>query len=105
MPHYRPHGFVPHLLPHRKIEYFDLPERETNRAHCLLALKHDSKPCKLGEAGKFGASAMIQLNLSARADHCILKLACTIAEFTGSKKIQAAHWADALQCPPKLILS
>ena len=40
--------------------------------------------------------AMTQLNLSARAYHRILKLARTIAELTGGKKIQSAHLADAL---------
>jgi predicted ATPase with chaperone activity len=39
---------------------------------------------------------MIQLNLSVRADHCVFKLARTIADLTGSKKIQSAHLADAL---------
>jgi hypothetical protein len=29
----------------------------------------------------------------------------TIAELTGGKKIQSAHLADALQYPPKLMLS
>ena len=43
-----------------------------------------------------GRAAMTQLNLSALADHCICKLACTIAELTGGKKIQSAHLADAL---------
>jgi magnesium chelatase family protein len=48
---------------------------------------------------------MTQLNLSALAYHCIYKLELTIAELTGSKKIQSAHLADALQYPPKLMLS
>ena len=71
-----------------------------------MALKHNSKTCKPDEAGdSLVRVAMTQLNLSARAYHRILKLARTIAELTGGKKIQSAHLADALQYPPKLMLS
>jgi magnesium chelatase family protein len=71
-----------------------------------LALKHNSKTCKLDEVGdNLVRVAMTQLNLSALADHRIFKLARTIAELTGGKKIQSVHLADALQYPPKLMLS
>jgi len=40
--------------------------------------------------------AMSQMNLLARAYHCILKLARTIADLAGNEEIQSAHLADAL---------
>jgi predicted ATPase with chaperone activity len=41
-------------------------------------------------------AAMSQLNLSARACHRILELACTIADLVGSEEIQSVHRAEAL---------
>jgi magnesium chelatase family protein len=49
-------------------------------------------------------AAMIQLNLSARAYHRILKLARTIANLAGSEEIQSAHLAEALQYRPKIMM-
>ena len=50
--------------------------------------------CKLHDEGQsLMRAAMSQLNLSARAYHCILKLARTIADL-----------AEALQCRPKMML-
>jgi magnesium chelatase family protein len=46
-----------------------------------------------------------QMNLSARADHRILKLACTIADLAGREEIQSVHLAEALQYRPKLMLN
>jgi magnesium chelatase family protein len=46
-------------------------------------------------------AAMSQLNLSARAYHRILKLACTIADLPGSEEIQSPCLAEALQYRPK----
>ena len=43
--------------------------------------------------------AMTQLNLSAGADHPILKLARTIADLVGSEEIQSVHLAEALHVP------
>lgn len=48
--------------------------------------------------------AMIQLNLSARGYHRVLKLARTIADLAGSAEIRSVHLAEGLQYRPKLIL-
>ena len=45
-----------------------------------------------------------QLNLLARAYHCILKLARTIADLAGNENIQSTHLAEALQYRPKLMM-
>jgi magnesium chelatase family protein len=61
--------------------------------------------CKLQDEGQsLMRAAMSQLNLSARAYHRILKLACTIADLAGSEEIQSTHLAEALQYRPKLML-
>ena len=61
--------------------------------------------CRLQDEGqRLMRAAMTQLNLSARAYHCILKLAHTIADLAGSEEIQSAHLAEALQYRPKLMI-
>jgi magnesium chelatase family protein len=50
-------------------------------------------------------AAMSQLNLSARAYHCILKLSRTIVDLAGSEDIQSPHLAEALQYRLKLMMS
>jgi len=49
-------------------------------------------------------AAMSQLQLSARAYHCILKLARTITDLAGSETIQPPHLAEALQYRPKIMM-
>jgi magnesium chelatase family protein len=49
-------------------------------------------------------SAMLQMQLSARAYHRILKLARTIADLAGSENISTPHLAEALQYRPRLML-
>ena len=63
------------------------------------------KFCKLDESSEsLMCSAMSRMNLSARADHRILKLARTIADLGGSETIQPPHLAEALQYGPKLMV-
>jgi len=55
------------------------------------------KYCKLDDAGNaLIRTAMSQLQLSARAFHRVLKLARTIADLAGSKAVQPAHLAEAI---------
>jgi magnesium chelatase family protein len=62
--------------------------------------------CQLQNEGQnLMQAAMSQLQLSARADHRILKLSRTIADLAGSEEIQSAHLAEALQYRQKLMLS
>jgi len=62
--------------------------------------------CKLLEdAQSLMRAAITQLNLSAHADHRILKLPRPIADLAGCEEIQSVHLAEALQYQPKLMLS
>jgi len=61
--------------------------------------------CKLQDEGqRLMWAAMMQLNLSARGYHRILKLARTIADLVGSEEIQSAHLTEALPDMPKLMI-
>jgi len=61
--------------------------------------------CRLpDESQRLMRAAMMQLNLSARAYHRILKLACTIADLAGCEEIQSVHLAEALQYRLKLTI-
>ena len=58
--------------------------------------------CPLDDAGRaLVRQAMTQLQLSARAFHCILKLARTIADLAGEDRIRTVHLAEALQYRPR----
>ena len=59
--------------------------------------------CALDEKGRqLIKNSTIQLNLSARAYHKILKISRTIADLEGSEKILLNHLAEALQYRPKI---
>jgi magnesium chelatase family protein len=61
--------------------------------------------CALDETGRnLMRSAMLQMQLSARAYHRILKLARTIADLAGAEAITTLHLAEALQYRPRLLL-
>jgi magnesium chelatase family protein len=61
--------------------------------------------CKLQDEGQsLMWAAMMQLNLSARAYHRILKLARTIADLAGSEDIQSVHLEEARHYRPKLMI-
>jgi len=58
--------------------------------------------CRLDDAGKsLLRAAMMQLGMSARAFHRILKLARTIADLDGADTIQTPHLAEAIQYRPR----
>lgn len=60
--------------------------------------------CELDEAGRnLMKTASMQLQLSARAYHRVLKLARTIADLSGSERITSPHLAEALQYRPRLM--
>ena len=60
------------------------------------------KFCQLDEKSQnLLKNAAMQLNLSARAYHRVLKLARTIADLENSTQIHPQHLAEALQYRPK----
>lgn len=63
-----------------------------------LSVKEIDRYCALDAASEnLLKQAISRLNLSARAYHRILKLARTIADLTGSEKINNQHVAEAIQ--------
>jgi len=68
-----------------------------------MTAKNIKKYCQLDEEeGNFLRQAVVQMDLSARAYHRILKVARTIADLAGSEKIESNHLAEALQYRPQL---
>jgi magnesium chelatase family protein len=54
------------------------------------------KFCQLQDKSQSLMRSMSQLQLSVRAYHRILKLACTIADLSGIEDIRSVHLAQAL---------
>jgi magnesium chelatase family protein len=85
------------------------PQKVTSPMH--IQSNADMRPaevrkfCELDDTGRaLMKSAMSQLQLSARAYHRILKLACTIADLAGAEQIGVSHLAEALQYRPKSMI-
>jgi magnesium chelatase family protein len=58
--------------------------------------------CQVDEAGRsLLKAAMLQLAMSARAFHRVLKLVRTIADLAGSERIETSHLAEAIQYRPR----
>jgi len=66
-----------------------------------MTAKNIKKYCQLDlEEQNFLRQAVVQMNLSARAYHRILKVARTIADLAGEQNIKTSHLAEALQYRP-----
>ena len=84
-------------------------ERQRARfAETLLTCNAEMGPgevrtiCRVDEAGRaLVRAAMRQLQMSARAFHRILKLARTVADLSGSDRIETPHLAEAIQYRPR----
>ncbi len=67
-----------------------------------MTAKNIKKYCQLDtEEENFLRQAVVQMDLSARAYHRILKVSRTIADLAGTEKIQSSHLAEALQYRPQ----
>jgi len=65
---------------------------------------HIREYCEVDEAGRSlmrAATRSVQLGMSARSFHRVLKLARTIADLEGAEQIRSAHLAEALQYRPR----
>jgi len=72
--------------------------KRQNKANFALGTKYIEMVCQPDEAGlTLLKTAIIRLNLSARAYHRILKLARTVAGVAGDVDIQATYIAEAVQ--------
>jgi len=80
-----------------------------SKADSTIACNADLRPAEvrrfyqLDDTGRaLMKTAMVQLQLSARAYHRVLKLARTIADLAGAQEIAPSHLAEALQYRPRM---
>ena len=67
-----------------------------------MTAKNIKKYCKLDEKEEiFLRQAVVQMDLTARAYHRILKVARTVADLAGVEKIESSHLGEALQYRPQ----
>jgi magnesium chelatase family protein len=67
-----------------------------------MTAKNIKKYCQLDEEEEdFLHQAVVQMDLSARAYHRILKVARTVADLSGREKIESKYLAEALQYRPQ----
>jgi magnesium chelatase family protein len=84
---------------------FSIGEAKDNVCNADMRIGEVRQFCGLQPEGQnLMRVSMSQLNLSALAYHRILKLSCTIADLAGSEDIQSAHFAEALQYRPKIMM-
>jgi magnesium chelatase family protein len=68
------------------------------KPNCELTARETDKQCRADAAATaLLKSAIVRLNLSARAYHRVLRLALTIADVAGADMIAPAHVAEAVQ--------
>jgi magnesium chelatase family protein len=60
--------------------------------------------CRMKVRESLMRAAVKQLNLSERAYHRVLKLACAIADLARSEEIQSVHLAEVLQYRPRVMM-
>ena len=82
-----------------RVEAAQARQRERQgRANARLTAKEVDTLCQPDEAGsRLLRQASVQLDLSARAWHRILKVARTVADLADSASIRAHHVAEAIQ--------
>jgi len=80
----------------------EIQRKRFSKTNSEMRITDIKKYCRLDEKSKqLLKQAVVQMNLSARGYHRVLKLARTIADLEGSEKIKPLHIAEAIQYRPK----